>query len=247
MSGQSNLERATQAQRRALLRALGGEIRRQREDAGLTRAALAREADVDPAYLGRIEDGVREPSLTTLVRIGIALGSDLRVRYFPNSGPRIRDRHQAPMLEAVLRDLHPRWIPYAEVAVHRPVRGVIDLVLHDPIANLLVAHEAESTLRRLEQQIRWSRQKAEGLAFDPRWASGAPRISRALILRSTTETRELAHAVPAILAAAYPASPEAALTSLRGAAPWPGDTLLWARVESGRAVLLPGRTGRARG
>lgn len=150
------------------------------------------------------------------------------------------------MLEAVLRDLDSRWIPHLEVAVHRPLRGVIDLVLHDPVANLLVAHEAECTIRRLELQIRWSRQKAEGLAFDTRWTAMAPRVSQVLILRSTSETRELAHAVPAVLAAAYPGSPEAALASLQSTAPWPGDTLLWARVEAGRAVLVSDPSGRVR-
>lgn len=237
MSGRSELERSVAASRRALIRTIGGEIARLREDAGVSRAALARASGVDPGYLLRIEAGEREASLSTLLAVGHGLGADVRVRFHPNDGPRLRDRFQAPMIEAVVAELHARVMPYPEVPVLRPVRGTVDLVLHDPVANLLIAVEAESMLRRLEQQLRWSAQKADALRHDPRWRSAQPRISRILLLRATAAHRELARAAPATLAAAFPAAPVAALASLRGTAPWPGDTMLWVSVQGGSARI----------
>ena len=67
--------------------------------------------------------------------IAAALGCDLSVRMFPGTGPRIRDRIQVAMSEALLASLHPRWRAAPEVPVYRPVRGVIDLVLADPAAH----------------------------------------------------------------------------------------------------------------
>ena len=66
--------------------------------------------------------------------IAAALGCDLSVRMFPGTGPRIRDRIQVAMSEALLASLHPRWRAQPEVPVYRPVRGVIDLVLTDATA-----------------------------------------------------------------------------------------------------------------
>jgi len=240
MPGRSAHQRDLDQRRRALVRQIGDEIRRQREDGGLTRAALAREAGIDPSHLGRIEDAEREASISALLGVAYALGADLRVRLYPGSGPRIRDRHQARMIEALLARLHPRWTTYLEVPVSRPVRGVVDIVLHDPASGQLIAVESESTLPRLEQQLRWSTQKAEGLARDARWSAPGIRRSSLLLLRSTATARALASAVPATFAAAFPAAPGAALASLEGQAPWPGDALIWVALDRGSTRLLPG-------
>jgi hypothetical protein len=80
---------------------------------------------------------------------------DLGVRLYPGTGPLIRDHLQAAMIEALLQILHPRWRPSPEVWVTRPVQGVIDLVLEaevdDDATAPLIATEAQSELRRLEQ------------------------------------------------------------------------------------------------
>ena len=79
-----------------------------------------------------------------------------------------------------------RWIS--------PFIGVIDIVLTDRSSPVTIAVEVYSELRRLEQQIRWSAEKADGLTSrlsrdDP----ASPRtVSRLLVLRSTTATREIA-------------------------------------------------------
>src|SRR4029079_4115460 len=108
---------------------LAEDIRRLRDDAGASRAAVARLAGVDPTAIARLEDGSIRPTLETYARIAAALGADLAALVYPQTGPRIRDRHQVRMAEVVIGSLHPRWQVTPEVAVRRPVRGWIDLAL----------------------------------------------------------------------------------------------------------------------
>jgi hypothetical protein len=149
------------------------------------------------------------------------------------------------MGEALLRVLDPRWTPSPEVPVVRPARGVIDLVLHDQDARLLVATELQSALRRLEQQIRWHREKELSLPSSDLWRwvarDGDPATSRLLVVRSTTETRRLARELEQTLRAAYPARAADIVDVLTSAtAPWPGPGIAWMRVDGGRAELLDG-------
>ena len=74
-----------------------------REDAGLSRRALATAAGVDDRYLGQLERGEREPSITVLVALASALGGDTHVRLYPGTGPRLRDPLQARIVEGLLR------------------------------------------------------------------------------------------------------------------------------------------------
>jgi transcriptional regulator with XRE-family HTH domain len=151
--------------RRALdiRRQLAEEIRRTREDAGLSQRQLAGLAGVASSTLHAIELDRHDPCLDTLCRVAAALGMDLGVRLFAGTGPLIRDHSQTAMIAALLQEAHGGWIPDPEVWVHRPVRGVIDLVLRKAEPPL-VACEAQSDLRRLEQQVRWFRSKAAALA-----------------------------------------------------------------------------------
>ena len=241
--GATAFERAVLRQAGETRRAIGGEIRRQREDAGMSRAELARRARIDPRYLARIEDAERSPSIETLAAISLALRADLSLRLYPTTGPLIHDRTQAAMEEGFLGELHPRWRRDMEVTVHRPARGVIDLVLVDPDPPVVLASEFQSQIRRLEQQVAWHRQKAEALPSADLWRvlDAAPRaISRLLVLRSTVATRELARTHERTLRDAYPARAADALASLRGDAAWPGAAIVWMRVIGARAWLLPG-------
>jgi transcriptional regulator with XRE-family HTH domain len=206
-------------------------------DAGISHAALARGAGVSPGFLADIFAGKVAPSLETYAKLAVPLGADLSARIYPNTGPKIRDRHQARILEALLAALHPRWRAYSEVAVIRPGRGWIDAAMHDARANLVVATEIESDLRRIEQTVRWSREKAESL---PSWAGWSrltstddpdPAISKLLVVRRTATNRATVSEFAQQLALAYPAHPEDALASLLGSAPWPGQALVWARME----------------
>jgi transcriptional regulator with XRE-family HTH domain len=165
-----------EARRNATLihRRLGEEVRRLREDAALTRRQLAAESGVEQGFLRRVEDGRVRASIDTYAKLTTALGSDLSVRIYPNTGPAIRDRHQARLLEALLRQLNGQWRAFPEVAVRHPSRGWIDAVLHDATARTIVATEIQSDLRRLEQLLRWFPEKVASL---PSWEGWARRIS----------------------------------------------------------------------
>jgi transcriptional regulator with XRE-family HTH domain len=236
-----------QADRRTveLLRAIGTEVRRLREDASVSQAAVAREARMSPGQLCDIEAGRGDWSPRTLNRIATALGADLSIRLYPNTGPRIRDRLQAPMMEALLRILHPRWRATLEVAVRHPARGIIDAVLDDRASPLIVAVESESDIRRVEQHLRWSQDKARSIPSSDLWGYAVaqreqePAISRLLVLRATRSNRELVRDFEATFRNAYPADPAAVRRCLMSAdAPWPGPGLLWATVEGDSARIL---------
>jgi transcriptional regulator with XRE-family HTH domain len=225
---------------------VGDDIRRIRTDAGISRAALAEAVDVDRSHLTRIEAGIARPSLTLLTGIGAALGADLSVRYFAGVGPRLHDRFQAPMTDALLRSLHPRWGSELEVPVTRPSRGVIDIILSPkdpqprPALPDAVASELQSEMRRLEETIRWSNEKADGLQERLRLESGdnLATVSRLLVLRSTVAMREVATRFAGTLAIAYPARSADVFDALTSTAPWPGAGIVWMRVERGVATLL---------
>lgn len=232
-----------------LRRALAEDMRRLREDAGASRAAVAALAGIHPSVVSRIEAGVLDPTLETYARVSAALGADFAARVYPQSGPAIRDRHQVRMAELVLAAVHPRWHVTPEVAVRRPVRGWIDLAIHDPAAHTAVAVELESGIHRTEQLIRWSSEKAHALPSSSIWptwlASGhEPQISRLLVVRWTRANREIATAARRLLREAYPADPGDALDALTGTAAWPGPALLWARIGAGTARLLGVRPDR---
>lgn len=226
--------------------AFGQDVVRLRQDAGISRLRLARAAGVDDRYLKRIEDGEAHASVEVCVRLGLALGADLVHRLYPSTGPTIRDRHQAPIVEALLATAHARWARFEEIAVYRPSRGWIDLGFHSPSASTFLATEVVSELRRLEQLLRWSEAKADSL---PSW-EGFPRlgedthVSRLLVVRDTRANRSIAREFRRLLKVSFPADPEDALESLAGISTWPGPAVLWAvrnreRAGSYRIVARP--------
>ena len=241
--GETRLQREARLRERDLRRSIGASLQGLREDSALTRTRVGLAAGVDRTFLGRIEAGDRAASLATLSAISTVLGAELTVRVYPTTGPRIRDRIQAAMVEAFIRLLHPRWTASPEVPVFRPARGVIDLAMTERSGPTIVATEMQSELRRLEQQVRWHREKEASLPSADMWpfvaADGVPTTSRLLVLRSTRATRELAQSFESTLRAAYPArvvDVVAALTAASG--PWPGPGLVWMRLEGSEVRLL---------
>lgn len=236
-------ERAVaQAERRAWI-SFGQEVQRLREDSGLTRAALARAAGIDASYLGDIKAGSARPSHEICLRIAISLGADLPLRLYPSTGPVVRDRLQAPILEALLAGLHPRWHAFAEIATRRPSRGWIDAGLHDPRARVFVATEIQSELRRIEQLLRWSEAKADSVPSWEGWPrlGDEPAISRLLIVRESRTNQAIAAEFRRVLRTAYPADPRDALAALRGPDAWPGPALIWAARDGGVGWRLVAR------
>jgi transcriptional regulator with XRE-family HTH domain len=227
----------------AIHESLGEDVRRLREDAAVTRLQLADAAGIDVTFLRRIEEGRARASHDTYAKLAVGLGADLTSRLYPNTGPSIRDRFQAPILEALLQLLHLRWHPYPEVAVRSPARGWIDVLLHAAHAGEVVATEIQSDLRRIEQLLRWFPEKVASLASWEGWAQLGPISppSRLLVVRSTVATRNIARAFERQLQLAYPAHPADALASLRGTSPWPGPALVWAEIERDRVRFIERR------
>ena len=243
--GSTALERTVADRQTRLARDLGGQLRTTRLDAGISLRALGRATRLDPSHILRVERGERNPSLDAVVALATALGHDASVRLFPSSGPRLRDHVQVRMLEALLAILHPRWTARLEVPVYRPVRGVIDVVLSDAEAGQLVAGEGHSQLRAFEEQLRRAREKADAVpsARGYPWTSDdeEPRISRLLLLRSTTATRDLVRSLPATFRSAYPAGGRDAYDALTTAgSPWPGAALIWVDVHGARTTVMHG-------
>jgi transcriptional regulator with XRE-family HTH domain len=235
------VRRETSRRLRRVRTLIGEDIRRMRLDANVSVAELSRATEVTAGHLWRIEAGQANPSMEVMTAVGVALGADLGVRYFPGSGPRIHDRFQALMVEALIRALDPRWRVQLEVPVTKPARGVIDAVLHDATSPLVVATEVQSDLHRLEQQLRWGHEKAQGLAtlHSDGARLGGPRVSELLVLRSTTRTRELARQFEATLQAAFPARSADAIAALTTPeARWPGPAVVWIHLHGTRASLM---------
>jgi transcriptional regulator with XRE-family HTH domain len=233
-------QRRRRAKAREVRTRVGMDLRRLRHDTGLTLNAVASAAGISESHLCGIELGRAESSQRVLVSIADVLGADLSVRFYPGTGPRIHDHIQARIVETLIAVARPRWGSYVEVPVHRPARGYIDLVLSDEPARHLVATEAHSDLRRIEQQLRWAHEKAESLPSSDLWRrfSTPPTVGSLLILRSTTRTRTLVQELSETFATTYPAKTRDVYDAVTGAGSWPGDGLLWARVEGKTCELL---------
>jgi transcriptional regulator with XRE-family HTH domain len=232
-----------QGQRRArqIRHELGAEITALRESSGLTMRALALAAGISPSTQAAIESGACSPSIEVISRIAHALGAGFGVRLYPGTGPRVYDHIQTAMLKALLPGLHPRWHRRLEVPLRHPARGVIDLVLEDASEPVIVACEAQSQLRRLEQQVRWANMKADALSLARAAAGGSrpgPEVSRLLLLRSTSANRHVVMEHGDLLAVAYPADYAGLLAALRGTKRWPGAGLVWCTVDAAGARLL---------
>lgn len=235
--GETALQRSIRERRRFVRRSIADELRHARLDADLSLRDVGRAIDVDPSHLCRAEAGDRDLSLATLIGFAAVVGHDLSVRLYPSSGPRVHDHIQALMIEALLVAAHPRWSGRLEVAVHRPVHGVIDVVLEDAATGDVVAGEAHSALHTVDAQVRWAAQKADALPPSP----GAERAGRLLLLRSTEANRGLVRSLPETFRAAYPARSADAWDALHGGERrWPGDAILWVDVSGQATRVLQG-------
>jgi transcriptional regulator with XRE-family HTH domain len=246
VSGRSRLDLWAERRAAEIVTAVAGDLRRLLDDTGVRPADVARASHVSPDMVSRILRGERQASIQTLARIALALGGDLSVRLAPGAGVAIHDRVQARMVDAFVPDLDARWTPFPEVPVRTPARGAIDLVIVDSRDGSFVAVEFQSQLRRAEQTLRWSNEKAAALSATDLYrmattAAGAPPpVHRLLVLRSTQATRAVVRELPALFAAAYPVPAGSAVTALRGRSALQGDALVWMHMHGRSARLMDG-------
>ena len=241
--GDTRLQRDIHSRQRDLRRALAAELHRVLAIERISLRALGAAIGVDPSHLSRVLAGDRAISHDALIAVATGLGYDVSIRLFESIGPRVRDRIQVRMIEALIAALHARWLARLEVAVYNPVRGVIDVVLQDRETCDLVAGEGHSALSTVERQLRWAGQKADALESARGWpwteAPCVPRVGRLLLLRSCAANHELVAALPGTFRAAYPDATRDAVAALRGdGSPWPGAAIVWVRVDGAETRLL---------
>jgi transcriptional regulator with XRE-family HTH domain len=68
---------------------IGEEVRRQREELGLTGAQLATRAGMAPSAVSQIETGKRTPSSTSVIKLAAALGVEVGELYPKDFSPRL--------------------------------------------------------------------------------------------------------------------------------------------------------------
>lgn len=103
------LARLAQSRRRDLRRSVGAQLQALREDRGLSQREVCAAVGVDRSVLSRAEAGDANLTLDALAAIATALGAEPSLRLYGASGPRVRDRVQLRLVEALVRELHPRW------------------------------------------------------------------------------------------------------------------------------------------
>src|SRR5262245_18823047 len=156
------VQKAAHARARHLRRDIVKALQEALDDAGVSRRAVCRAAGIGPNTFVALERDDREPTIEVLARLAAALGGELSLRFHPGTGPLVGDHLQAAMVQALMRSLGAPWSAQLEVPVWTPARGSVDVVLRHTDGSL-VACEAHSELRRLEQQIRWASEKAAAL------------------------------------------------------------------------------------
>jgi transcriptional regulator with XRE-family HTH domain len=247
MSRRSRLELDVERRADDLRRPSGADLQRICSDAGLSHAALARAAHVSPDTVSRLVSGKRDASVETLTRIQLALGAALSIRLVTSAGIPIHDAVQARMIEAFVAGMHQTWVAHLEVPVRTPARGSMDLVLGDRDGLDLVSAEFQSDVRRAEQTIRWSNEKAAALLTTDLYRmaaaaaaeAGPPTVSRLLVLHSTVRTRTIVRELPLLFESGYPV-PAAAVAALRRGTRWPGSAVIWMQVRGRHAHLMDG-------
>lgn len=221
-----------------LLRAIGAELRRMREDAGLSARFVARAAGISHSTLLQLEAGAVDPTVEVVTRVAAVLGCRASLRLLPGAGPVVRDHVQIAMLRGVIPEIDPRCPRAHEVPVFRPISGYVDLVLDrpDPVT---LAIEAQSELRKVEQTVRWVHAKAEALRAQREEQGRSGPVSTVLLLRSTADNRRAVALAAPVLGDVFPARMQEAVEALRDAdRPWPGDALIWMAVTGEQARVL---------
>jgi transcriptional regulator with XRE-family HTH domain len=129
------------------------EIRLARINAGLSQRAVAKEARVSHATVGRVERN-QEPelSLDLLDRLASVVGLEMTVRFYPSGDP-IRDAAHVALLARLRARLHPtlRW----RTEVPLPIAGdrrAWDAVIAGP--GWTIGVEAETRLRDVQAVVR---------------------------------------------------------------------------------------------
>jgi len=235
------LQRLAASRARELRRAVGTQILDLREERGLSQREVAAEVGLDRSWLAKAEAGEANLTVEALAKLATAIGAKASLRLYPETGPRLRDGNQVRLIEALLEVLHPHWRVRLEVPVYRPVHGVIDLVLIDPVETQLVGGEAHSEIRRAERQLRWAAEKdrraaiGRGMAMDgtppTRLEAPAPAVDR--------RHEDPGEIRAASLRRAYPGRSSEAVDALRErSGRFPDAAIIWVDLRGTASRIL---------
>ena len=180
-----------------------------------------------------------KPAWRSLHRVAAALGADVSLRIYPNTrtaDPRSPSRHgwSKRSCTSLPADL---GSPRRGRRSSGPFGASSMSCSPDRRDGRIVSVEAQSELRRLEQQIRWAAEKTDALPSAAIWPARRrrpPWRCRGSCSCGRRRTRELARSFASTLAAAYPADPRASRSARRSDPPWPGNGIVWVRVEGAR-------------
>jgi transcriptional regulator with XRE-family HTH domain len=224
------LGEAERALRRQSTR-VADELRSLRSRAGLSQAAVAREAGIARSVATRLEAGDPGITLRTRFRIATVLGADLRLTAYADSGPLIRDTAQSALVEQLLSVADPRWRARVEAPIPGPGRRSVDLLLDGSAEMVMVEIETHvSSLEEIIRELHAKRQTLVASLESTRPGLVQQPIHVVLALPVTRHHRSIAAAHPRTIATAFPASSAAMERALGNASePWPGDGILWLR------------------
>lgn len=141
---------------------IGEEVRRRREELGLTGAQLAKRAGLAPSAVSQIETGKRSPSSTSIIKLAAALGvepGDL----FPLDEPPLLSPEE---LEEARRRRSAAWIAYSGEGCSI-VEGPVEYISHrleDPkLRSRLLSGPRDELDRELTQLIEENKRLREEL------------------------------------------------------------------------------------
>jgi transcriptional regulator with XRE-family HTH domain len=208
----------------------------------VSREELAGRVGVTPSYIGRVERGLANPSLTLVERIAEALGLDMQLVFrepiFP-AGPRVRDAVHARCSAYVDRHLRALgWATAREVEiVHGRSHGWIDLLAFDQRTRTLLIIEIKTRLDdlgALERQLGWYERMAWQSARRLGWRP--TRVVSIILALASDEVERVVRSHRDLIRVAF---------AMR--APQIADLLAWPQEElSGRGFALIDPSSRRR-
>jgi transcriptional regulator with XRE-family HTH domain len=154
------------AKARSVVAALGDELRRAREEHGLSQAAVGRAAGISSSQVSRVERGLAKClSIRQIARLLALVGLELSVRTYPAGQP-IRDAAHRALLQRLRARVSPAiaWrfeVPLGRIGDQRAWDAVL------LIGSSQVAVEAETRLRdvqALQRRISLKRRDDPGIA-----------------------------------------------------------------------------------
>jgi transcriptional regulator with XRE-family HTH domain len=151
---------------RSIATDLGGEIRRAREQHGLSQAVVGRAAGISPSQVSRIERAQPKClSIRQIARLLAVVGLELSARAYP-AGPAIRDAAHRALLERFRARVAPSVAWRFEVPVGRPgEQRAWDAVLSIGTAELgLEAETCPRDMQSLQRRVALKRRDDPGIS-----------------------------------------------------------------------------------